>query len=150
MTINTCPKCAIAGCTKDGIVNGRQRYKCKSCGYRHTVKHRGMSADIKRQALVLYLEGLDFRSIGRFLKCSHVAVYNWIKAQSESINLIRSVRTIEVIELDEMHTYIGSKKTIVGSGLLLIDMESNSSIAKLVLATPKQGESNGLSSKIKA
>jgi len=27
----------------------------------------------------LYLEGLGFRAIGRFLNCSHVAVYNWIK-----------------------------------------------------------------------
>ena len=70
----------MEGCTKDGIVNEKQRYKCKSCGYRHTVKHLGKSPDIKRQALQLYLEGLGFRSIGRFLNCSHVAVYNWIRA----------------------------------------------------------------------
>ncbi len=139
MTINTCLKCNAEGCTKDGIIKGRQRYKCKSCGYRHTIRHkRGVHADIKRQALILYLEGLGFRSIGRLLKCSHVAVYNWIKVQGESIDTIRSRGKVEVIELDEMHTYIGSKKTIAGSGLLLIDMENNSSIVKLVPAIQKQ------------
>ena len=124
----------MKGCTKDGIVNEKQRYKCKSCGYRHTVKHLGKSPDIKRQALQLYLEGLGFRSIGRFLNCSHVAVYNWIRAHGESIEPLRSDKDIEVVELDEMHTYIGSKKTIVGSGLLLIEMENVSSIAKWVPA----------------
>ncbi len=124
----------MEGCTKDGIVNEKQRYKCKSCGYRHTVKHLGKSPDIKRQALQLYLEGLGFRSIGRFLNCSHVAVYNWIRAHGESIEPLRSDKDIEVVELDEMHTYVGSKKTIVGSGLLLIEMENVSSIAKWVPA----------------
>jgi hypothetical protein len=39
-----------------------------------------------------------------------VAVYNWIKAYGESIESIRSTAGVEVVELDEMHTYIGSKK----------------------------------------
>jgi hypothetical protein len=103
----------MEGCTKDGIVNEKQRYKCKSCGYRHTVKHLGKSPDIKCQALQLYLEGPGFRSIGWFLNCSHVAVYNWIKAHGESIEPLRSDKDIEVVELDEMHTYIGSKKLLL-------------------------------------
>lgn len=147
MTI--CPSCNIGGCTKDGIVKERQRYKCKSCGYRHTVKFLGISPSIKRQALQLYLEGLGFRSIGRFLNCSHVAVYNWIKAHGESIEPLRSDKNIDVVELDEMHTYIGSKKTIAGSGLLLIEMESVSSTAKWVHAIQKQDGSYGKPSKTK-
>ena len=51
-----------------------------------------------------------------------------------SIEPLRSDKDIEVVELDEMHTYVGSKKTIVGSGLLLIEMENVSSIAKWVPA----------------
>jgi transposase len=139
-----CPKCGSSDCAKDGIVKERQRYKCKSCGYRHTVSHRGFSPAIKRQALQLYLEGLGFRSIGRFLKCSHVAVYNWIKAHGESIEAIRSAGGVEVVEMDEIHTYMGSKKTFAGSGLLLIDMGSASSTAKWVAATPTPGESSGI------
>jgi transposase len=81
--------------------------------------------------LELYLEGLGFRSIGRFLNVSHVSVYNWIKLFGEEITKIRSDQKIEVIEIDEMHTYIGSKKTTVGYGLLLIDMGKSLSIASL-------------------
>ncbi len=141
--MTACPSCNTEGCTKDGIVKGRQRYKCKLCGYRHTVKYRGINPEIKRQALQLYLEGLGFRSIGRFLNCSHVAVYNWIKAHGESIEPLRSKKEIEIVELDEIHAYIGSKKTIAGSGLLLIAMEKDSSTAKWVPAIRQQGESDG-------
>jgi transposase len=138
-----CPKCSSEGCTKDGIAKGRQRYRCKACDYRHTVSYRGINPAIKRQALQLYLEGLGFRSIGRFLNCSHVAVYNWIKAYGESIEAIRSTAGVEVVEMDEMHTYIGSKKTIAGSGWLLIEMANDSSTAKWVPAAQKQAENSG-------
>jgi transposase len=147
--MTVCPSCNAEGCTKDGIVKGKQRYKCKLCGYRHTVKFLGISPEIKRQALQLYLEGLGFRSIGRFLNCSHVAVYNWIKAHGESIEPLRSEKEIEIVELDEMHTYIGSKKTIAGSGLLLIVMEKDFSTAKWVLATRQRDENYGQPSKTK-
>ncbi len=145
--MTNCPKCHSEDCTKDGIVKGKQRYKCKSCGYRHTVSHRGISPDIKRQALELYLEGLGFRSIGRFLKCSHVSVYYWIKAYGESIEGLRSQAGVEIVEMDEMHTYIGSKKTIAGSGLLLIDMGNVFSRALWVPATQKRGGNYGKPSK---
>ena len=111
----SCPKCGSAECTKDGIVKARQRYGCKSCGYRHTVQYRGISPETKRQALQLYHEGLGFRSIGRSLKCSHVAVYKWIKAHKahgEPIGAIRSTTGVEVVGPDGMHTYVGSKKLL--------------------------------------
>ena len=94
-----CPKCGSEKCVKDGIVNGKQRYRCKHCNFRHTVQYRGKSPDVKRQALELYLEGLGFRSIGRFLKCSHVAVYNWIKSFGETVKEIRSDSKLEVVVL---------------------------------------------------
>ncbi len=139
----SCPKCGGLECTKDGIVQKKQRYKCRSCGYRYTVRYRGISPTIKRQALELYLEGLGFCSIGRILKCSHVAVYNWIKAYGESIESIRLTTEGKVVEMDEMHTYIGSKKTIAGSGLLLIEMQKDPSTAKWVHAIHKQVKSCG-------
>jgi transposase len=57
---------------------------------------------------------------------------------------IRSAAGVDVVEMDEMHTYIGSKKTMAGSGLLLIEMGSDFSTAKWVPATQKQGESYGM------
>ncbi len=65
-----CPRCKSSLKTKDGIVKGRQRYKCKCCGYRYTVKRKSdvRSRRVRRLALEMYLEGLGFRSIGRILK----------------------------------------------------------------------------------
>ncbi|CEG12682.1 transposase (fragment) [groundwater metagenome] len=117
-----CPKCKSKNIRKDGIVKQKQRYLCKECQYHFTVEEVGKSFKLKRDALVLYLEGLDFRSIGRFLDVSHVTVFNLIKKFGKKLDEIRSSEDIKVVEIDEMHTYIGSKKNFVGCGLLLIEM----------------------------
>ena len=140
-----CPKCGNKGCCKDGIVKGRQRYLCRDCQYRYTVGQRSGTGDkaIKRQALELYLEWLGFRSIGRVLKFSHVSVFNWIKSFGEQRDEARSDSSVEVMELDEMHSYIGSKKIIAGYGLLLIDMEKDSSTAYWVPGELSQVKNSG-------
>ena len=129
-----CPKCGKGEHSKDGIVKGRQRYLCKVCGYRYTVLKRSGTSDdsIRRQALQLYLEGLGFRAIGRLLNFSNVSVMNWIRAFGEQLEPIRSDKPVKVMELDEMHSYIGSKKNIAGYGLLLIEMNGDSSTAHWV------------------
>lgn len=136
--MDSCPKCSSRNFRKDGIVKSRQRYFCKDCKRHFTVEQVGKSNKLKRDALILYLEGLGFRSVGRFLNVSHVAVFNWIKSFGEKLDEFRNTEDIKVVELDEMHTYIGSKKTIVGSGLLLIEMGTGSSIARLALGEQKQ------------
>jgi len=37
----------------------------------------------------------------------------------------------KIVELDELHSYVGHKKTTVGSGLLLIDLENAFSMLSL-------------------
>ena len=91
----------------------------------------------------LYLEGLGFRSIGRVLNCSHVAVYTWIKAFGESIDTLRSAAGVAVIEMDELHSYIGAKKTPAGSGWLWIAMQNNSSTAYWVPAIRPRASNYG-------
>ena len=110
-----CPKCKSTKFVKNGIVKDKQRYVCNVCKYNYTVEKKitAKDSDVKRNALEMYLEGLGFRSIGRLLKTSHVSIYNWIKAFGEEINQIRSEGKIEVVEIDEMHTYIGQKKLLL-------------------------------------
>lgn len=120
--IRYCPRCKGEAKTKDGIIKGRQRYKCKGCSFRYTIEDRTEEKEkLKRSALDLYLEGLGFRSIGRILKVSHVSVYHWIRSFGETVALLRSSKTHEVVEIDELHSYIGNKKTTAGYGLLLIE-----------------------------
>ena len=141
--MSTCPKCSHDISIKSGIVKSRQRWKCKGCGYHYTVASRGATKQQKRQALELYLEGLGFRSIGRILKFSHVAVYNWIREFGEKLDELKSDTKIKVVEIDEMHSYVGQKNITVGSGLLLIEIGENSSIALLASETRKPEKSCG-------
>ena len=140
-----CPKCGGTVYCKDGIVQGRQRYLCKGCRYRYTVEQRSGTGDkqTKRHALELYLEGLGLRSIGRILKFSNVSILNWVKAFGEALSEIKREEPVQVMELDEMHSYIGSKKTIAGYGLLLIEMKKDSSIAYWVPGERLREKSSG-------
>jgi transposase-like protein len=86
----------------------------------------------RKKALQLYLEGLGFRSIGRYLGVSNVTVLKWIRSFGEEVkSLQEETKEIEMVELDEMHSYVGSKKTTFGYGLLLIDLGKDSSISLL-------------------
>ncbi|CEN48133.1 conserved hypothetical protein [Capnocytophaga canimorsus] len=67
----------------------------------------------KRLALQMYLEGLGFRAIGRILNISYGTVYRWVKKWGESVELPQNEEPIEIVELDEIHSYVQSKKLLV-------------------------------------
>lgn len=67
------------------------------------------SSQICRMALEMYLEGLGFRAIGRILKISCVTVYYWVQQWSENVSLFQQEECVNILELYEMHTYVGSK-----------------------------------------
>ncbi len=142
-----CSKCGSNEKVKNGVLNGVQRYRCKECGYNYTVEKRSgeYSKETKRKALQLYLEGLGFRSIGRILNVSNVSVLNWIRNFGEKVKELQADNDlIKYTELDEMHSYIGNKKTIVGFGLLLIDLGKNSSTLLLATEATKQPLNSGI------
>jgi hypothetical protein len=59
----------------------------------------------------LYLEGVNFRRIGRSLSVNHQSVINWINSYHAALPAAeQSVAVPEVFELDELFTFIGSKK----------------------------------------
>lgn len=130
---------------KDGIIQGRQRYFCQGCGYRYTVRHRAGTSDatVRRQALQLYLEGLGFRSIGRILHFSNVAVLKWIRAFGAQLEAVRRTAPVQVMELEEMQSYIGSKKTVTGYGWLLIELQGDASTVVWGPAIRQRGKRSG-------
>jgi hypothetical protein len=62
-----------------------------------------------------------------------------VKKWGEQADLPKSPCSMEVVELDEMHTYLGSKKTTGGYGLLLIDLGKGSSLLSAGTGQPKRG-----------
>ena len=136
-----CSRCGSSNKVKNGILKDVQRFRCKECGYNYTVEKRSgeYPKETKRKALQLYLEGLGFRSIGRVLGVSNVSVLNWIKDFGEKAKELQANNSsIKYAELDEMHSYIGNKKTTVGFGLLLIDLGKNSSTSLLATEATSQ------------
>ena len=148
-----CPKC-ICSSVKSGKIKDKQRYKCKDCGCNYTVEIKSTAKPKfqKKQALHLYLEGLGFRSIGRILGVSNVSVLNWIRDFGNKVQELHSdSQQIKMVEVDEILSYVGSKKTTAGYGrlvsevepFLLIDMEKDSSISLLAAEEMKQRKSFG-------
>jgi transposase-like protein len=63
-----CPRCGSINYCKDGVIKGRQRYKCKDCVYHYTVEQKSdvKSIEISRLAFEMYLEGMGIRAIGPY------------------------------------------------------------------------------------
>jgi transposase-like protein len=99
-----CPKCNSDSYSKNGVVNGLQRFKCKLCSYNFTVKQKSSSVDPnkKRIALILYLEGLKITTIAEMLEVSHVSVIKWIKKYGNNLNELRA-QIIEQYDNFEEH-----------------------------------------------
>jgi transposase-like protein len=135
-----CPKCKNESHVKNGIIKGLQRYKCKSCGFNYSVQYKSTATRdyTRRFALMLYLEGLGFHSIGRLLHVSHVSVINWIKKYGKQLEWIKNDKPVNIVELDELHTFLGSKKTTAGFGLQLIERQGNTLISLLGTEEQKQ------------
>ena len=120
-----CKRCESKTIVNNGKAKGKQRYKCKSCGFNFVEidGRRGKNIDKQKMAIHLYLENMGFRAIGRVLGVSNVAVLKWIRAAGEWIesyhkkNKVNKSKAVEVIELDEMYHYVGSKKINYGYGL---------------------------------
>jgi transposase-like protein len=107
-----CPKCESEDNVKNGIVRNTQRYKCKECGCNFRLDYSQVIEKEKKRrfALSMYLEGLGFNSIARILNVSHVSVINWVKKYGSELSQIRNEKPVQEMELDEIHTYVKSKK----------------------------------------
>lgn len=115
--MSECPYChQIEHQIKAGRnTSGTQRYKCKACGRKYTPepKPQGYSEAVRRQALQMYVDGMNFRRIARTLGVTHRTVINWVNAHAAQLPDQPPVpaEKLEVNELDELFTFVGNKKT---------------------------------------
>ena len=60
----------------------------------------------------MYVDGLDFRRIGRLLGVNHQTVANWVTAAADQLPPAPPApETRTTVELDELYTFVGEKKT---------------------------------------
>jgi transposase-like protein len=111
-----CPNCQVS---EQQVKTGRnrsgtQRILCRDCRKTYTVepKPRGYAEEVREKAVRMYVEGNNFRRIGRLLGVNHQSVVNWVNAfQAKIQNNTNVPLTVETIEIDELWSFVGEKKT---------------------------------------
>ena len=109
-----CPHCqneedqVKAGKTR----TGSQRYKCKPCKrvYTPEPKHQGYPDEIRHEAVRMYIDGQNFRRIARHLGVDHKSVINWVNAHAAQQKQAPMPDDVNNAEMDELFTFIGTKK----------------------------------------
>ena len=134
-----CKYCGSAKSVKNGYVKSKQRYKCKDCGRNYTEGDKRSSYDdsTKLRCLRYYLEGVGIRSISRVEGVSPPTILRWIRKFSEvvkkaisSIPVPEEASEIQILEVDELFSYVEKKVTKSTYGLLLIGSEAKLLISK--------------------
>jgi transposase len=107
------------------MTNGKQRYKCRACGYYFTRSYgRGIKPESILVALQLYKHGFGYREIGRMLGVSNVAVRQWIRQVGPTLRtkvlcqLPQAADEIGFVSMDELPRYIEDKGAHYRYGLV--------------------------------
>ncbi len=111
-----CPECKSTHINKNGKNKGKQNYICVDC-QRQFIEcyqtHKGYPDSVRRECLTMYVNGMGFRGIERVKGIHHTTIINWVKQVGELLPNAYEPETIpEVGELDELETFVGSKKAV--------------------------------------
>lgn len=126
--MQNCKFCYSKQIVKNGKPKGLQRYLCKDCEREQIEgdRRQNYNNEIKKAAIVLYLEGNGIRGIARSLskifktKISFQIVSHWINSAGNLVKnevakrqeeILTKRKELAVVELDELYTYI--KKNLV-------------------------------------
>ena len=109
-----CPECQSSHVNRNGHKKGKQNYICVGCG-RQFIDcyqiHKGYSENLKRECLKMYVNGTGFRASERVKNVHHTTIINWVKQVGKLLpNYYDPDPIPEVGELDELETFVGSKK----------------------------------------
>jgi transposase-like protein len=115
-----CPKCRSIHIRKNGIKRGKQNHICVDCKGQFIERYetsKGYSDEVKRECLKMYVNGMGFRAIERVKGVHHTTVMYWLKQVGSNLPDAYAPDTVpQVGELDELETFVGSKKTKSGCG----------------------------------
>lgn len=120
-----CPKCDSLDAVRNGIVNQRQRFRCKKCKYNFSVGKvgKGISTYYVIKALQLYIEGVSFREIERLLGISHVSVMNWVKKYQIKIPENNTYHpTYKILNHKELLEFYSDRKNVEGAGMIVTEL----------------------------
>ena len=115
-----CKRCGSGEHVRNGLMRGKQRYRCRACGLNFTdTPPRGMPLRVKVTAVLLYLSGLSMNRTAKLLGVSTPSVMTWIEQFAEAYaQKPEPEGRAVVVELDEMWHFLKKSGTSSGSGRL--------------------------------
>lgn len=142
-----CRHCGSERIIKTGHRDGQQKWRCKDCGkFQGEVDRREKYTEKERQtAIDLYLEGCGFRRIARILSgifnrhVCYQTVIQWIKKEAKRIENLepKKEENIQILEMDELYTYIKKNQIksefgllSIGTGFVLLRLKSETPAGK--------------------
>ena len=114
-----CKNCKSEKVVKSGKVRGKQRYKCKECGYNFVIGDERTSekiAALKALCVLFYSLGKgSYNMLGKLFNRNRSLIYRWIREAGINTDEPAINGEITQIEFDEMWHFVQSKKENFGS-----------------------------------
>ena len=124
-----CKHCGSDNYVKNGIVRDKQRYLCNQClkTFREGDKRERYTNAKRMRVIQWYLEGAGIMSIERMEGVPNPLIIKWIRKYAKIIrdtlneaNIPESLEDVQIVELDELFSYVKKNLTKSTFGLLLI------------------------------
>jgi transposase len=133
-----CKRCGSEEHVKNGLMRGKQRYRCKGCRLNFTdTPPRGMPLAMKVTAVLLYVSGLSMNRTAKLLGVSTPSVMAWIERFAEVYaQKPEPEGRAVVVELDEMWHFLKKSRTSSGSGRLGIVLQAEWLTGSAGVVTP--------------
>jgi len=114
------PECKSTHVHNNGHQKDKQNYFCVNCGRQFIdcyEAQKGYVKEVKQQCLSMYANGMDFRAIERVTGVHNTTIMALVKQVGELLPNYYTPETIpEVGALDELETFVKSKKIKLGCG----------------------------------
>ena len=118
-TMPKCKNCKSKTIVKNGTARGKQRYKCKSCGYNFVAgdgRTNDRTAAKKAMCVIMYSLGkVSYNMLAHVFDTWPSLVHRWIAEAGAKVPGPQVPSGIREMEFDEMWHFVGSKKTGFGS-----------------------------------
>ena len=141
----TCKNCKSERIVKSGFVRGKQRCKCKECGYNFVEGDARTNEKIaakKAMCVLLYtLSKASFNGLARIFDTWPSLVYRWVVEAGAKLPDETVPGDIKEMEFDEMWHFVGSKKENFGLSkpLIVADGELWPGCSAIVILKPSSG-----------
>jgi len=128
LNIMRCTHCGSAKYVKNGLYQGSQRFRCKTCLRYFSDKVRKFNYSDKEKFLQLYLKNTGIRNAAKIMGCSPSLLVRWVRelagnlrAQLDKASFsIPPASLPDVIEMDELYTRVKKGLVECRYGLLVV------------------------------